>query len=80
MSQDHLVIEELGISLRHVRTFPWRFVGCFGETKFVFKGLKSLQLLKFLRNKNWSIVVWVACVKKNNFFSIFSFQFFLLDK
>jgi hypothetical protein len=26
-----------------------------------------------LRPKNWSIAVWAACVKKNNFFSIFFF-------
>jgi hypothetical protein len=26
-----------------------------------------------LETKNWLIAVWAACVKKNNFFSIFSF-------
>ena len=29
--------------------------------------------LKFLETKKWSIAVWAAYVKKNNFFSIFSF-------
>jgi hypothetical protein len=29
--------------------------------------------LKFLETKNWSILVWAACVKKNNFISFFSF-------
>jgi hypothetical protein len=29
--------------------------------------------LKFLDTKNWWIAVWAACVKKNIFFSIFSF-------
>jgi hypothetical protein len=28
---------------------------------------------KFLETKNWSIAVWAVCVKKINFFSIFSF-------
>jgi hypothetical protein len=31
------------------------------------------QPLKFLETKNWLIAVWAACVKKNIFFSIFSF-------
>jgi hypothetical protein len=30
--------------------------------------------LKFLETKNWSIADWAACVKKNNFFSIFTFK------
>jgi hypothetical protein len=41
---------------------------------YLFIDSKVLYLpLKFLETKNWAIVVWAACLKKNNFFSIFSF-------
>jgi hypothetical protein len=35
---------------------------------------KISNSLKFLETKNWSIAVWAACVKKNIFFSFFSFR------
>jgi hypothetical protein len=35
------------------------------------KNYFSSQPLKFLETKNWSIAVWAACVKKNNFFNFF---------
>jgi hypothetical protein len=45
-------------------------------TKPFFKFVLGInQSQKFLETKNWSIVVWAACVKKK-----FFFQFFLLDK
>jgi hypothetical protein len=31
----------------------------------------DLYPLKFLKTKNWSIAVWAACVKKNNFILFF---------
>jgi hypothetical protein len=31
----------------------------------------SVEILKFLETKNWSIVVWAACVKKIIFLNFF---------
>jgi hypothetical protein len=41
-----------------------------GEMKVLFRLTPKI----LLETKNWSIAVWAACVKKNNFFSIFSFR------
>jgi hypothetical protein len=43
------------------------------DSLYVIK-FQKCKILRFLKTKSWSIAIWAAFVKKNNFFPIFSFR------